>query len=325
MIFFFFFPLQECPLENLINVNLSYCEFIKKLPKLWAPNLEILKLTGCKNLVKLTELGAPNLRYLDLSKCENLVNLPELWAPNLRYLDLSGCENLVEIDECFGSLEKLSRWDLTYCRKLQILPSQLRLKSLYSFCLTGCSRLEKLPNFHPEMECLNNLELQGSGIREVPSSIEHLSKLEVLRLFKCKNLGDLPDSIYKLQQLMWLDTPTAKLRPTCDSFDGSSGYGFVNMTGLYFKGYEGIIELDLLMKPDYFPALEDLNLSSTNIVTIPESISRFPRLKRLSATNCKLLREIQGLPQSIRMVDVEGSMLLNTSPSGLFNQVSLFL
>ena len=263
----------------MIYVNLNYCKYITKLPKLWAPNLERLELVGCEKLVKLTELGAPNLGYLKLSECKNLV----------------------------------------------ILPSQLRLKSLDTFYLSGCSSLEKLPNFHPEMECLKTLDLKGSGIREVPSSIEHLTKLKELKLYKCKNLRDLPDSIYKLQQLMWLDTPTAKLRPTCDSFDGSSGYGFVNMTQLNLWGCEGIIESDLLMKPDYFPALKSLCLSDTNIVTIPESISRFPRLKQLYARDCKLLREIQGLPQSIRWVHVEGSMLLNTSPSGLFNQVSLFL
>ena len=83
----------------MINVNLSYCEFITELPKLWAPNLESLKLLRCENLVKLTEL----------------------WAPNLWYLKLSFCENLVEIDECFGSLEKLTEWFLDGCRKLQIL------------------------------------------------------------------------------------------------------------------------------------------------------------------------------------------------------------
>ena len=300
MIFLF---LQERPLKNLINANLSYCKFITKLPKLWAPNLVSLVLVGCENLVKLTELGAPNLVSLDLSRCENLV----------------------EIDECFGSLEKLRKWYLDGCRKLQILPSQLRLKSLFCFDLSDCSSLEEFPNFLPEMECFRIFYLSGSGIREVPSSIEHLTNLRKLNLRECKNLGDLPDSIYKLQQLQILETPTAKLRPTCDSFDGSSGYGFVNMTRLDFHYYEGIIELDLLMKPDYFPALERINLSYTNIVTIPESISRFPRLTQLRARNCKHLLEIQGLPQSIRWVYVKGSMLLNTSPSGLFNQVSLFL
>ena len=277
--FFFSFFLQECRLENLIDVNLNGCKFITELPKLQAPNLENLNLSFCKNLVKLTELGAPNLGYLKLSECKNLV----------------------------------------------ILPSQLRLKSLDTFYLSGCSSLEKLPNFHPEMECLKTLDLKGSGIREVPSSIEHLTTLEDLILIKCKNLRDLPNSIYKLQQLQELVTPTAKLRPTCDSFDGSSRYRFLNMRELDFSGFDGIIELDLLMNPDYFPTLGRIDLSDTNIVTIPESISRFPRLNELYARNCELLREIQGLPQPMSRVYVFGSMLLNTSPSGLFNQVSLFL
>ena len=163
-------------------------------------------------------------------------------------------------------------------------------------------------------------------VLEVPSSIEHLTNLEKLSLFSCENLRDLPDSIYKLQQLRELEIPTGKLRPTCNSFDSSSGYEFVKMKELQFMGYEGIIELDLLMNPNYFPALERINLYRNNIVTIPESISRFPRLKSLDIMDCKLLREIQGLPQSIRWVEAKNCMLLDTqSPSGLLNQVSLFL
>ena len=313
-------------MENLIDVNFHGCKFITKLPKLQAPNLENLNLSFCENLVKLSKLWAPNLKRLDLFKCENLVRLPKLCAPNLKGLILSLCRNLVDIHEYFGSLEKLEYWFLDYCKNLQILPSQLKLKSLDFFVLSNCSRLEKLPNFHPEMECLNTLYLYGSGIREVPSSIEHLTKLETLRLFSCKNLRDLPDSIYKLQQLRYLTTPTGKLRPTCNSFDSSSGYEFVKMKELQFMGYEGIIELDLLMKPNNFPALERIELYWNNIVTIPESISRFPRLKSLNIRDCKLLREIQGLPQSIRRVEAHNCMLLDTqSPSGLLNQVSLFL
>ncbi|XP_075657002.1 TMV resistance protein N-like isoform X1 [Castanea sativa] len=263
-----------------------------------------------------------NLIAINLSGCEFITKLPKLWAPNLEDLDLSSCQNLVEIDEYFGSHEKLEFWNLIDCRNLQILPSQLRLKSLVSFYLSGCSRLEKLPDFHPEMDCLETLDLENSGIREVPSSIEHLTKLEDLNLYDCKNLRDLPDSIYKLQQLLYLWTPTAKLRPTWNPFNGSSGYGFVNLTDLELSDKEGMIELDLLMKPDYFPALERIDLSRTNIVTIPEIISKFPRLEELDIRDCKLLREIQGLPQSIRRVYAKNCMLLDTqSPSGLLNQV----
>uniref|UniRef100_A0A7N2L936 Uncharacterized protein n=2 Tax=Quercus lobata TaxID=97700 RepID=A0A7N2L936_QUELO len=88
------------------------------------------------------------------------------------------------------------------------------------------------------------------------------------------------------------------------------------MTQLNLHGCEGIIELDLLMKPDYFPTLERIDLFRNNIVTVPESISRFPRLKSLYIRDCKLLREIQGLPHA------KNCMLLDTqSPSGLLNQV----
>ena len=287
-----------------MDVNFRGCEFIMILPKLWAPNLEKLDISYCKNLVKLSKLRAPNSKNL-----------------NLDY-----CKNLVEIDEYFGSLEKLKCWTLNNCSKLQSLPSQLRLNSLYLFSLRRCPRLEKLPNFHQEMKCLHYLYLAESGIREVPSSIEHLTMLGTLDLRNCKNLQDLPDSIYKLQQLRKLYTSTAKLRPMCNSFDSSSRYGFVKMKQLNFLYNKTIIELDLLMKPDYFPALERIYLSYTNIVTIPESISRFPRLKSLDIRNCELLREIQGLPQSIMEVDAGNCRLLDTqSPSGLLNQVSLFL
>ena len=120
------------------------------------------------------------------------------------------------------------------------------------------------------------------------------------------------NSFDKLQQLRYLKTPTAKLRPTCNSFDSSSGYGFLNMTTLQFWGCTSIIEW--------------IDLSVTNIITIPESISRFPRLRRLSIDNCKHLREIQGLPLSIRTVDAYDCPLLDyESSSGLLNQVSLFL
>nr|XP_023876177.1 TMV resistance protein N-like [Quercus suber] len=313
---------QECRLENLKDVNFRGCKFIRILPKLCVPNLENLDLTNCEKLVKLPKIWAPNLENLDLSYCENLVKLSKLWVPNLKRLFLDGCENLVEIDEYFGSLEKLKWWSLLECKKLQSLPSQLRLKSLYSLHLSSCSRLEKFPNFHQEMECLKYLDLYESGIREVPSSIEHLTKLEELCLHKCKNLRDLPDNIYKLQQLSKLYTSTAKLRLTNNSFDSSFGYGFVKMKELDFLCKKTIIELDLLMKPDYFPALERINLSDTNIVTIPKSISRFPRLKELSIWNCKLLREVQGLPQSIMWVNALNCRLLDTqSPSGLLIQV----
>ncbi|XP_030961959.1 TMV resistance protein N-like [Quercus lobata] len=189
------------------------------------------------------------------------------------------------------------------------------LKSLNSFDLVRCSRLEKFPNSHPEMKCLRDLDLQGSGIRELPSS--------KLCLRDCPNLRDLPDTIYKLQQLQDLSIPTTRLRFTCNSFDSISGYGFLMMEHLDIGHCLNLNKLDFLIQPDYFPALKSTSLPRTNIITIPESISRFPRLGVLSIQNCKQLREILGLPKSIKWVNATDCFKLDLQ--SLLSQVEAIM
>ena len=209
-----------------------------------------------------------NLKHANFSYCESITNFHASCTPNLETLDLSCCKNLVEIDASVGLLKKLKSCYLSYCSKLQFLPSQLRFKSLNYFILSDCPRLEKFPEIHPEMECL-----------------------EIL-----------------------------KLKPACNSLDG-----FWMMRILNLCNCENIVELDFLMKPDCFPELVSLELSGTKIITIPESLSRFPRLSSLSVANCKQLREIQGVPQSMNRVDARNCMLLDTQ--SLLSQVcfSFFL
>ena len=266
-----------------------------------------------------------HLKYINLSRCESIIEFPELCAPNLEKLDLSYCQNLVKVHESVGFLDKLQIWELQGCGELQFLPNNLRLKSLVLFFLMNCLRLEKFPNIHPEMKCLRTLNLRGSGIRELPSSIKYLTGLRSLDLDDCKNLRYLPDEIYKLQLLIGLHIPTAKLRPTCYYLSDFSRYGFLILNSLNFGGNENIIELDFLMKPEYFPVLRSLDLSATNVVSIPESLSRFTTLESLDIGCCKKLQEIPRLPQSVQIVNVANSHLLNLqSSSRLLNQVSLF-
>ena len=193
-----------------------------------------------------------NLKHANFIRCEFITKFHASCTPNLETLDLTWCKNLVEIDAPVGLLKKLKTCNLSHCSKLQFLPSQLRLKSLTDFDVSHCPRLEKFPEIHLEMECLEILTLSHSGIN-----------------FNIKFL--------------------------CNSLDG-----FWMMRTLNLRECENIIELDFLMKPDCFPELEWLDLSGTKIITIPESLSRFPRLESLFVRNCKQLREIQGLPQSIR-------------------------
>ncbi|XP_065638053.1 disease resistance protein RUN1-like isoform X2 [Quercus suber] len=329
-------------LKYLKNINLYDCESITELPELCTPSLEKLNLGYCQNLAKVHDsLGfldklqiwnlsscrklqiLPNplrlisLKYLYLEHCESVTELPELCTPSLEELDLCHCHNLVKVHESVGILDKLRIWKLYFCEKLQILPNNLRLKSLEKFDLTNCLRLETFPNIHPEMKCLKSLNLSGSGIRELPSSIKYLTGLRFLFLHDCKNLRYLPkDIFYFLQLIDVLSIPAAKLGQTIDYSGGF--YGFVKLKSLSFRRYKNIIELDFFMRPKYFPVLYSLDLSRTNILSIPESLSRFVGLGILNMRDSKQLKKI-----SRRPLDCYS---LNAQPSSrLLNQIGEFL
>ena len=188
-------------------ICLVSCDFITKLPDLCCPNLEELDLCNCKNLIEVHEsigfleklkvwilcncsqlqilpstLMLKSLEYFVLSSCKRLEKLPDMCCPNLEIFDLNNCKNLIEVHKSIGFLEKLKKWDLTGCSQLQILPSTLILKSLEYFGLGNCSRLEKFPDIHPDMNCLLALDLTCSGIRELPSSLLYQTGLDNLSL-----------------------------------------------------------------------------------------------------------------------------------------------
>ncbi|KAL0013249.1 hypothetical protein SO802_000318 [Lithocarpus litseifolius] len=195
--------------------------------------------------------------------------------------------------------------------EFEYLPNGLRLLQWPEFPFSLPSKYYPQQLVALEMPHSLNFRLETIFKQEFPSSVKYLTKLKSLDLDDCQNLMDLPDSIYNLQLLERLDIPTAKLRLTCNSFDGFSGYGFFRLEQLDFKGSKNVIELDLLMNPNYFPVLRHLYLSYTNIVSIPESLSRFTTLETLEITDCTQLREIPRLPQFIRRLDARRSLSLN--------------
>ncbi|KAK7819887.1 hypothetical protein CFP56_039481 [Quercus suber] len=102
----------------------------------------------------------------------------------------------------------------------KVIKQERPLENLIDVNLRGCKFITKLPKLRaPNLKRLNLNEC------------ENLIRLPKLWTPNLKNLY-LSHSIYKLQQLQELWTPTGKLRPTCNSFDSPSGYGFVNMKRL---------------------------------------------------------------------------------------------
>ena len=298
-----------------------------------------------------------------MSDCEFIRKLPGFRAPNLKKLNLGGCVNLTEVHDNIGLLDKLKDWRLYDCKKLEILPSNLNLKSLELLSLGGCKRLKKFPQIHPEMKCLKNLyvHLGGTSIRKLPSSLRYLtSGLKALLLSEIQNL-DLSFAQYGFKSLthlylshsdrnmvdlnIWLRSdyfpvlqslrlryltsgPNTLHLPVVQNLDLSFlQYGFSSLTYLELIYFDrNMYDLNIWLKPDRFPVLKVLTLSNSNIVTIPESITAFTRLQELWLQGCKQLQEIPRLPQSIVKLDAKGCHSLDLQSSRrLLDQVSFYL
>ena len=298
-----------------------------------------------------------------MTKCEFIRKLPGFRAPNLKRLDLGGCGNLTEVHDNIGLLDKLKYWVLDDCEKLKILPSKLNLKSLQSLYLRGCKRLKKFPQIHPEMKCLKNLDvdLGGTSIRKLPSSLRYLTNgLKYLFLNEVQNL-DLSFAQYGFKSLTELDLshfdrnmvdlniwlrpdyfpvletlqlkyltsgPNTLHLPVDQNLDLSfSQYGFSSLRLLDLSYFDrNLGDLNIWLKPDRFPVLETLRLINSNIVTIPESITKFTRLQYLNLHGCKQLQEIPRLPQSIVKLDAQECRSLDLQSSRrLLDQVSFYL
>nr|XP_028959323.1 protein SUPPRESSOR OF npr1-1, CONSTITUTIVE 1-like isoform X2 [Malus domestica] len=277
---------------SLQTLNLSGCanldvfpdisEVMEKLSKLHLDGTAIKELSSSIN--KLT-----GLTILDLRGCRELKSLPSsIHMGSLQTLNLSGCLNLEMFPEISEVMEKLSKLhldgtaikelsssinkltgltilDLRGCRVLKSLPSSIHMGSLQTLNLSGCSDLEKFPDISDVMEKLSKLYLDGTAIKELPSSINKLTGLTVLDLFGCQELKSLPSNIH----MRFLQT--------------------LNLSGC--SNLEKFPEIS-----DVMEKISELDLDGTAIKELPSSIRNIPRLLSLKLRDCKKLKS---LPSSI--------------------------
>ncbi|XP_052294995.1 TMV resistance protein N-like isoform X3 [Citrus sinensis] len=199
------------------------------------------------------------LRVLKLSHSENLIKTPDFTkVPNLEVLDLEGCTGLREIHQSLLRHNKLILLNLKGCTSLTTLPGEIFMESLKTLVLSGCSKLKKFPDIvMRSMGDLTELFLDGTSIAEVPSSIELLTRLELLNLNDCRSLVRLPSSINGLKSLKTL-----------------------NLSGC-FK-LENVPET-----LGQVESLEKLDISVTARRQPPSSIFLMKNLKELSCRGCK--------------------------------------
>ncbi|XP_052209884.1 disease resistance protein RPV1-like isoform X7 [Diospyros lotus] len=216
------------------------------------------------------------LKILNLSHSHYLFETPDFSRlPNLERLVLENCTRLVKVDESIGCLERLVFLNLRNCQSLRELPQTFyKLKSLATLDLSGCFNLG---NF--------SAELLPDGIAINPS-------FSITRKVKAWLLSAWP----------WPLNPRSRPEFSSVSFPPS------------------LVDLNLAncnLSDDSFPrdfsslsSLRRLYLSENPICSLPNFIRDLSGLEVLDLTSCPRLLTLDGLPQSLQLLEVDGSKLL---------------
>ncbi|XP_028756326.1 disease resistance-like protein DSC1 [Neltuma alba] len=281
------------------------------------PNLKFLRVYGNLNVQLMNKLNASGMMFL---------------SRNLMLLDWVGCplktlpttfkgENLVEINMPNSKLTKL--WDgeqslcdlvLRGCKNLTSLTSNTHLKSLRNLDMTGCSGLCEFSVTTNE-KYRSVLKLCGAAINgELCSSSGHLSKIYLLNLEKCKGVT----SLHKLVDARTLRRLNAEY---CNKLASNLRSTFDEMRALQYLELTDCSELyEVPDNISFLSSLGQLDLSRSNIETLPLSIKNLSRLEVLFLNGCERLRSLPQLPPSIRRLSTNDCLSLETLHSPLMSR-----
>ncbi|CAJ1971891.1 unnamed protein product [Sphenostylis stenocarpa] len=271
--------------------NLRYLEWngypLKSLPSSFFPEKLVEISMPFSNVEKLWQgvLNFPSLEKIELRGSKNLLECPKLsHAPKLKYVSMRDCESLPYVDQSIFSLPKLETLNVSGCKSLKSLSS----------------------NIWPQY--LRVLFLAHSGLNELPPSILHIRNLHIFSFLINDDLADLPENF--TDQLSLSDSREDE----CDTFltlhHLMSSSGFQSVTSLAFYNCQSLCEI-----PDNISLLSSLkcfSLRYSTIISLPESFKYLPRLKLLEVGNCKMLQHIHALPQSIQLFYVWNCESLQT-------------
>ncbi|KAJ9691468.1 hypothetical protein PVL29_013598 [Vitis rotundifolia] len=270
-----------------------------------------------------------NLKYMDLSHSQYLTETPDFSrVTNLKVLILDGCTQLCKIHRSLGDLDKLARLSLKNCINLEHFPNTSQLVSLVELDLSGCSKLRKFPDIVQHMPCVRSLSLNGTAIRELPSSIGYATELEILDLENCRKLRSLPSSIGKLTLLESLHLSGCSrlgkpqvnsgnldaLPRTLDRLCGLEKLERQNCRSLpALPALPSILTLSL-------SGCSDLGKCEVNSGALPGSLDQLCSLQRLDLQNYSSLRVLPVPPSSLEFINASNcESLEDINPQSVFS------
>ncbi|KAL9330288.1 hypothetical protein ACSQ67_005291 [Phaseolus vulgaris] len=353
-----FWPLKFCP-QNLVTLEMPYChleqlwegdQILPKLKRLdlsssrkltripdlsTSPNIEEIKLSCCCKLIEVhSSIFLSKLSYLCLDFCYDLesVNIPSnILCTSPGWITLSHCRKLnmfslsehqeINANNATDSEDSEdSGLDLSDCSSLTIFSIDLSdMKFINELCLSGCSKLENLPEIQDTLEDLKKLNLDGTAIQALPSSLCRLVGLEELSLRRCCNLEIIPSSIGTLTRLCKLDLTY------CNSLQTFPSTIFnLKLKKLDLCGCSRLRTFPEITEPAH--TFAHINLTSTAVKELPSSFGNLVNLRSLELPKCT---DLESLPNSIvnlkllSKLDCSGCAKLTEIPTHIGRLTSL--
>ena len=285
-------------LTSLEILDFSLCWKFQKLPDIFAnmKRLRKLLLSGTKIKELPSSIGyLESLETIDVCDCSKFEKFPEIQG-NMKCLKKLLLDKTVikELPSRIGCLESLETISLRQCSKFEKFPEiQVNMKCLSYFCIND-SAIKELPNNIGCWEALRGLDVIGTNIKELPYSIGHLTRLQMLGLDDCKYLKSLPSSICGLKSLIRFSVNG------CSNLDLEGYWEIIeeleHLKSLSLGGMPVVTEVPSSI--GHLKDLQYLNLRNcVNLVTLPNRIGNMSYLQSLCLKNCP---KLQKLPNSLR-------------------------
>ncbi|XP_059069275.1 LOW QUALITY PROTEIN: disease resistance protein RPV1 [Cryptomeria japonica] len=254
-----------------------------------------------------------SLEHVEIRSCANLSSLPRNFGEltNLKHLNLNGCTALKMLPDSFKKLTRLEHLNLENCGELIIKSDVVEnMRKLRYLNLTWCKKLEELRL--PEVASLTNLYLKGTGLKQLPSNIFHLTKLTELAIGG-EFLETLPSSLGNSSPLNKIEVRLCKkLESLSDSLQHlkclkdlviyGSGVKCLSISFIHLQSLEitdtPISELSFGLGC----MLKTISLWSTEVSKISISEDSCPFLETLRLGNNKDLRDVETLPATLKSV-----------------------
>ncbi|GJS78683.1 Toll/interleukin-1 receptor domain-containing protein [Tanacetum coccineum] len=236
----------------------------------------------------------PQLKVLQLHYMERLVSTPDFnGLPCLQKLELMVCDELEEIHPSLGNHRSLKSVHVSFCSKLRMFPTIVRMEQLESLRISNCHKSLVFPEIQANMECLVKLEVDGIQIDSLLSSIgERCTNLISLRLHHCFNLNSIEvkfDGLKCLKEFKFSKGHEKSPFP----IPLTRSLRKLDLSSCYFE--DGEIPSDI----GELSNLQDLDLSNNKFSKLHFSLSQLTRLKLLNLSRCYRLVKLPDLPSSI--------------------------